>query len=126
VDGTSRASRSEAGEVVSEIVRTTHRATRILDDLLDLTRSSFGTDIPVEKCHTDLAALWQEIADELRGINESCRVEKGRHNWFLGRGTDGTGALQPDGQCDPVQQCLKPGYCHGIGQGSRDRHREGA
>lgn len=57
-------------KLVSEFVRATGRATRILDDLLDLTRSSFGTDIPVAKSQTDMAALCQAIADELRSINE--------------------------------------------------------
>jgi signal transduction histidine kinase len=36
-------------QVVSDIIRTAGRATQILDDLLDLTRSSFGTEIPVAK-----------------------------------------------------------------------------
>lgn len=62
-------------KVVSEMVRTTDRATRILDDLLDLTRSSFGTDIRVEKSKADMATLCQEIADELRGINAGQTIE---------------------------------------------------
>ena len=62
-------------KVVSEIVKTTDRATRILDDLLDLTRSSFGTDIPLGKAKTSMLSLCQEIADEFRGINQSERVE---------------------------------------------------
>jgi signal transduction histidine kinase len=61
----------QQAKVVAEMVRTTDRATRILDDLLDLTRSSFGNDIPIEKAKTNLATLCQEIADELRGINSS-------------------------------------------------------
>jgi signal transduction histidine kinase len=62
-------------KLASEIVKTTDRATRILNDLLDLTRSSFGTDIPIEKTQTSMAALCEEIADEFRGINESPRIE---------------------------------------------------
>ena len=62
-------------KVVSEIVKTTDRATRILDDLLDLTRSSFGTDIPLGKTKASLAALCQDIVDEFRGINEIRHVE---------------------------------------------------
>jgi signal transduction histidine kinase len=58
-------------KAVSELVRTTERATRILNDLLDLTRSSFGTDIPIAKEKTDMAKLCQTIADELRSINEA-------------------------------------------------------
>ncbi len=57
-------------KMVSDLVRTTERATRILDDLLDLARSSFGTDIPVAKSQTDMALLCHAIADELRSVNE--------------------------------------------------------
>jgi signal transduction histidine kinase len=61
---------SKHAKVVSELVQTTARATSILNDLLDLTRSTFGTDIPIKKSKTDLAALCETIADELRSINE--------------------------------------------------------
>lgn len=57
-------------KMVSDLVRTTDRASRILDDLLDLARSSFGTDIPVAKSQTDMALLCHAIADELRSVNE--------------------------------------------------------
>ncbi|MGC2087037.1 MAG: HAMP domain-containing sensor histidine kinase [Bradyrhizobium sp.] len=57
-------------KIVSDLVRTTYRATRILDDLLDLARSSFGTDIPIANSQTDLASLCRAIADELRSVNE--------------------------------------------------------
>ncbi|WP_424631733.1 ATP-binding protein [Bradyrhizobium sp. SYSU BS000235] len=56
-------------KVISEIRTAAGRATQILNDLLDLTRSSFGTAIPVAKTKIDIAALCQEIADELRAIN---------------------------------------------------------
>lgn len=62
-------------KIMSEIVRTMERATRILDDLLDLTRSSFGTDIPLGKSQISIAALCREIADEFREIDESRPVE---------------------------------------------------
>lgn len=55
--------------VVSQLIKSTDRATRILDDLLDLTRSSFGTEIPVSKSQTDLATLSETIAEELRSIH---------------------------------------------------------
>ena len=58
-------------KVVSELVRTTERATRILNDLLDLTRSSFGTDMPIAKAKTDMVKLGQMIADEFLSINEN-------------------------------------------------------
>jgi signal transduction histidine kinase len=60
---------TKQAKVVSELIKSTDRATRILDDLLDLTRSSFGTEIPVSKSQTDLAALSETIADELRSVH---------------------------------------------------------
>jgi signal transduction histidine kinase len=62
-------------KVASEIVKTTDRATRILDDLLDLTRSSFGTDLPLAKSETSMLALCEEIADEFRGIDATRSIE---------------------------------------------------
>ncbi len=62
-------------KVISEIRTAAGRATQILNDLLDLTRSSFGTAIPVVKTKIDIAALCQEIADELRAINGDRRFE---------------------------------------------------
>jgi signal transduction histidine kinase len=75
---------------VSELVKTTERATRILNDLLDLTRSSFGTDIPIARAKIDIAELCETIADELRSINET-RLVKVKHvgdpigNWDAAR-----------------------------------------
>lgn len=62
-------------QVVSEIRAAAGRATQILNDLLDLTRSSFGTDIPIAKTKIDLAELCQQIADELVAINAERRLE---------------------------------------------------
>jgi hypothetical protein len=62
-------------KVMSELVRSTDRATRILNDLLDLTRTSFGTDIPVAKSKTDIAALCQEMANELLATNADRSIE---------------------------------------------------
>ena len=61
--------------VISEIRTAAGRATQILNDLLDLTRSSFGTAIPVAKTKIDIASLCQELANELRAINADRRFE---------------------------------------------------
>ncbi|WP_426615306.1 sensor histidine kinase [Bradyrhizobium sp. McL0616] len=62
-------------KVVSEIKTAAGRSTQILNDLLDLTRLSFGTEIPIAKTTIDIASLCQEIADELRAINADRRFE---------------------------------------------------
>ncbi|MDO9381560.1 MAG: sensor histidine kinase [Hyphomicrobiaceae bacterium] len=72
-----RSSKDDAkqSKVASEIVRTTNRATQILDDLLDLARSSFGTELRVVRERIDLAPLCQQLADELRAISSGREVE---------------------------------------------------
>ena len=60
---------AKQARVVSEIKLAAGRATQILNDLLELTRSSFGTQIPVTKTRNDVAALCQAIADEFRSVN---------------------------------------------------------
>jgi signal transduction histidine kinase len=61
--------------VVSEIRLAAGRAAQILDDLLDLTRSSFGTQIPVTKTKNDVAALCEAIADEVRAVNADRKLQ---------------------------------------------------
>jgi signal transduction histidine kinase len=77
-------------KVVSEIRTAADRATQILNDLLDLTRSSFGTEIPVVRTKTDIASLCQEIVDELRAINPDRRFEVAHEG-------------DPMGACDPAR-----------------------
>lgn len=60
--------------MAAEMVKATDRATRILNDLLDLTRSAFGTHIPLAKSRFDVAVLCQEVVSELKTINESCSI----------------------------------------------------
>jgi signal transduction histidine kinase len=87
--------------VVSDIIRTAGRATQILDDLLDLTRSSFGTEIPVARSKIDLAALCEEIAGELRVINPERRfevVQDGDPAGLADHARLGQVLVQPDGQ----------------------------
>jgi signal transduction histidine kinase len=77
-------------KVVSEIRTAAGRATQILNDLLDLTRASFGTEIPVARTKTDIASLCQEIADELRAI-------------YPDRLFEVTHEGDPVGSCDPAR-----------------------
>jgi signal transduction histidine kinase len=71
-DGADPAKRAK---VVSGLIDSTSRAIRILEDVLDLTRSSFGTNIPVSKARTDLLALSERIADELRSVHGSRTID---------------------------------------------------
>jgi signal transduction histidine kinase len=88
--GRSGTTDTKQAKVVSEIGKAAERATQILNDLLDLTRSSFGTEIPVVKTETDLAALCQEIAGELRALHPDRAFE------VVNEG-------DPVGSCDPAR-----------------------
>jgi signal transduction histidine kinase len=77
-------------KVVLGIRTAAGRATQILNDLLDLTRSSFGTEIPLTRTKTDIALLCREIADEHRAINPDRRFEV-------------THEGDPMGFCDPAR-----------------------
>ncbi len=77
-------------KVVSEIRTAAGRATQILNDLLDLTRSSFGTEIPVVRTKTDIGSLCRQIADEHRAVNPDRRFEE-------------THEGDPMGSCDPAR-----------------------
>jgi signal transduction histidine kinase len=77
-------------KVVSEIRTAAGRATQILNDLLDLTRSSFGAEIPVVRTKTDIVSLCREIADEHRAVDPDRRFEV-------------THEGDPMGSCDPAR-----------------------
>ncbi len=61
--------------LLNQIVNGTERATHILNDLLDITRSSFGMEIPVTKAPMDMATLAREIVDETITISEIRKIE---------------------------------------------------
>jgi hypothetical protein len=52
--------------LASQIVSTTERATQILNDLLDLTRSAFGTEIPIAKAPMDMGHVGLQLVEEMR------------------------------------------------------------
>ena len=61
--------------LASQIVTTTERATQILNDLLDLTLTQFGTDIPVVKAPMDMGQLGIQLVDEMRTVSYSRPIE---------------------------------------------------
>lgn len=61
--------------LASQIVTTTERATQILNDLLDVTLSAFGTDIPVVRAPMDMGQLGTQLAEEWRTVYDSRAIE---------------------------------------------------
>jgi signal transduction histidine kinase len=76
--------------LASRILDTTQRATQILNDLLDVTRSAFGTDLPVKRGSMDMGELGRELTDEMQtlGDGHQIRIEvvgDTRGDWDRGR-----------------------------------------
>ena len=61
--------------LATRIVDTTRRGIQILDDLLDITRSAFGTDIPVVKASMDLGQLGVQLVEEMRSLAPGRTIE---------------------------------------------------
>jgi len=61
--------------LASQIVNTTDRATEILNNLLDITRSAFGTEVPLVKAPMDMGELGLQLVDEMRTLSTGRRIE---------------------------------------------------
>ena len=61
--------------LASQIVSATHRAVHILDDLLDVTRTAFGTDVPVVRSPLDMSQLAAQLVDEMRALSGDHTIE---------------------------------------------------
>jgi signal transduction histidine kinase len=61
--------------LASQIVSTTERATQILNDLLDITRSAFGTEFPITKAPMDMGQLGLQLAEEMRTVSDGRVIE---------------------------------------------------
>jgi signal transduction histidine kinase len=61
--------------LASQIVNTTERANQILDDLLEVTRTAFGTDIPIVRTKLDVAEVAQRLVEEMRSLSPTRRIE---------------------------------------------------
>ncbi|MGO3934920.1 sensor histidine kinase [Rhodopseudomonas pseudopalustris] len=58
-----------------QIALTMERATSILDDLLELTRTTFGSEIPLHRKQMNLAELGGQIVDEMRSLFDVRQIE---------------------------------------------------
>lgn len=55
--------------VATRIKESASRAVGILDDLLDLTRVQFGSDLPIHKAKMDMSVLSRQLVDEMRAAH---------------------------------------------------------
>ncbi len=56
------------------IFRSASRMQRMIDDLLDLARTTLGSGIPIKKARLDLAALCREVLSELEALHPSQNI----------------------------------------------------
>ena len=61
--------------LAGQIVSATERSIKILDDLLDITRSSFGSEIPIVKAPLNMGELGTLLVEEMRTIARDHRIE---------------------------------------------------
>lgn len=55
-------------KLAAQIVQATERGLHILDDLVDITRSAFGLEIPISRSSMDVGELVREIVDEMSAL----------------------------------------------------------
>ncbi len=61
--------------LAGQIAATMERATSILDDLLELTRSAFGSDIPIVRTPMNMGELGAQLVEEMRALSKGRRIE---------------------------------------------------
>lgn len=61
--------------LAAQIEQTMERAISILDDLLELTRSAFGSEIPLRRAPMDLRILGNQIVAEMRSLSEGRQID---------------------------------------------------
>jgi signal transduction histidine kinase len=61
--------------LASQIVDATQRGIQILNDLLDITRSAFGTDIPIVRAPMDMGHLGVQLVEEMRSLAKGRTIE---------------------------------------------------
>jgi signal transduction histidine kinase len=66
---------SKQNVMAGRIAQTMERATSILDDLLELTRTAFGSEIPLRRTPMDVSVLGGQIVEEMRSLSEVRRIE---------------------------------------------------
>lgn len=64
----------QEARVAARILNSAQRMSRMVDDLLDLTRSRLGAGIPVTPRPMDLTPLCHEVISELEGVSPGCRM----------------------------------------------------
>ncbi|WP_264479140.1 sensor histidine kinase [Lichenihabitans sp. PAMC28606] len=66
---------SKERKLASQIVEASQRGIQILNDLLDITRSAFGSDIPISRSPMDLGQLSLQLVDEMQSLTADRHIK---------------------------------------------------
>ena len=81
--------------LLERIQRSVRRASRMVRDLLDFTQARLGAGIPVSRVHGSLAAITQQVIDEMREAHPQRRID-----------FDATGPAEAEADQDRIAQAL--------------------
>jgi len=65
---------AEQAALATRIKEFASRAVGILDDLLDLTRVQFGSDLPIHTGRMDMSVLSRQLVEEMRAAHPHCTI----------------------------------------------------
>ena len=120
----------QSARTAMRILHSAKRMSRMIEDLLDWTRTRFGDQIPIVPTPLDLAPLCQEVIAEFEGhyFRRAPVHSNGRSPWRVGQRPHRPGALEPRGERDPArgqkrsdQRCGEGQWCRGLAGGSQQR-----
>jgi phosphoserine phosphatase RsbU/P len=103
---------------LQRISTSTRRMARMIDDLLDFTRARLGGGFPIQLASCDLAALCQQVADELLGARPDACID-------LSREGDCAGSWDVDRLAQVISNLTANALDHGNGDKPVSVHVDG-
>jgi phosphoserine phosphatase RsbU/P len=103
---------------LQRISTSTRRMARMIDDLLDFTRARLGGGFPIQLASCDLAALCQQVTDELLGARPDARID-------LSREGDCAGSWDVDRLAQVISNLTANALDHGNGDQPVSVHVDG-
>ena len=94
--------------LVGRIASSARRMNQMVSDLLEFTRSRFGSGVPIVRADTDLMAVLQEVAGEITASFPGCVVQ-----------IETSGDLRGQWDADRLAQAVTNLACNAVQHGSR-------
>ena len=113
---------AKVSEAASRLIRSGASMKALLDDLVDFNRTKLGLGINIALADVDLAAVFADELEQLRGAHPGRQLELEvvrRHSGPLGRPAPAATAPQPGFECDQVRGARRAGPCGADRRGGR-------